>query len=29
MRTYVRGEGLNLYAGHRLFLDEEVAAARG
>jgi len=26
MRTYVRGKGLNLYAGNRLFLDEEVAA---
>jgi hypothetical protein len=29
MRTSVRGEGLSLYAGNRLFLDEEVAAARG
>jgi FdhD protein len=26
---YVRGEGLNLYAGSGLLLDEEVAAARG
>ena len=26
---YVRGEGLNLYAGNSLLLDEEVAAARG
>ena len=26
---YVRGEGLNLYAGSGLVLDEEVAAARG